>query len=337
MSAHLGRLRFHHQKSQSMLRSRGPHVTSITAMQPVRWLCSVASRDPSISSQPPVEPNENFHRVKLAPAPYGPMQIYNHQQGSSFNGVLVFQQDSEDSSEALQSILEVFVAGDVAFNTWMQLAPERQAARPMVHELLWAVLQQAQRCSSEPWALLHAAITEITDAVFVGRLYFGNPETGQVLWECDCRPSDGCYLSLQPGHPTGLKGKPSVRRPWATAAMARRAATVKADQHHHSGSPYLGASPRLSMQACVLIRPDDLEAVKLLKRALTLAVAEEDFEEAVRLRDHPWMQMSQDMARLRSMGRFTDARRVEAALRRQVEAVAQTTQLAFDAFHECLP
>ncbi|KAJ9510548.1 hypothetical protein QJQ45_016016 [Haematococcus lacustris] len=315
MSAHLGRLRFHHQKSPSMLRSRGPHVTSVTAMQPVRWVCSVASRDPSISSQPPLEPNDNFHRVKLAPAPYGPMQIYNHQQGSCFNGVLVFQQDSEDSPEDLQSILEVFVAGDVAFNTWMQLAPERQAARPMVHELLWAVLQQAQRCSSEPWALLHAAITEITDAVFVGRLYFGNPETGQVLWECDCRPSDGCYLSLQEALGDGSDGEAS--------------SNSKGRPHHHSSSPYLGASPRLSMQACVLIRPDDLEAVKLLKRALTLAVAEEDFEEAVRLRDHPWMQMSQDMARLRSMGRFTDARRVEVALRRQADAVDDAA--AFDA------
>ncbi|GFH19840.1 uncharacterized protein HaLaN_16861, partial [Haematococcus lacustris] len=123
----------------------------------------------------------------------------------------------------------------------------------------------------------------------------------------------------QPDHPRGPR-QPVSQEALGDGSDGEASSNSKGRPHHHSSSPYLGASPRLSMQACVLIRPDDLEAVKLLKRALTLAVAEEDFEEAVRLRDHPWMQMSQDMARLRSMGRFTDARRVEVALRRQVEA-----------------
>jgi hypothetical protein len=38
-------------------------------------------------------------------------------------------------------------------------------------------------------------------------------------------------------------------------------------------------------------RPDDPEAILLLKRELALAVKEEDYPTAARLRDHPWLQL----------------------------------------------
>ena len=35
----------------------------------------------------------------------------------------------------------------------------------------------------------------------MGRLFFGDPLTGQVYWDCDCRPSDGCFLSIKSNAP----------------------------------------------------------------------------------------------------------------------------------------
>lgn len=43
------------------------------------------------------------------------------------------------------------------------------------------------------------------------------------------------------------------------------------------------------------LRPDDPEPIKLLKRAMSVAVSEEDYPEAIRLRDHQWMQMYRDI------------------------------------------
>ncbi len=48
-----------------------------------------------------------------------------------------------------------------------------------------------------------------------------------------------------------------------------------------------------------LARPDDPDAVKLLKRQLLVAVAEENYREAARLRDHAWMHLYRDMHVLR--------------------------------------
>lgn len=40
------------------------------------------------------------------------------------------------------------------------------------------------------------AIVELRGMVYVGRLFFGHEDTGEVLWDCDCRPSDGFWLAL---------------------------------------------------------------------------------------------------------------------------------------------
>ena len=41
--------------------------------------------------------------------------------------------------------------------------------------------------------------------------------------------------------------------------------------------------------------PEELMAIKLLKRELEVAVSEENYKEATRIRDHPWMRMSSDI------------------------------------------
>lgn len=42
---------------------------------------------------------------------------------------------------------------------------------------------------------------------------------------------------------------------------------------------------------CFAFRPEDPEAIKLLKRQLHVAISEEDYGLAARLRDHPWMRI----------------------------------------------
>ena len=58
-------------------------------------------------------------------------------------------------------------------------------------------MQQAQSEDTRRWGLLRVAIVGLQNDVFVGRLFFGDPLTGRVHWDCDCRPSDGCVLSIK--------------------------------------------------------------------------------------------------------------------------------------------
>ena len=59
------------------------------------------------------------------------------------------------------------------------------------------VLQRGQEISRSDWKLLRMAIVELREFVFIGRLFFGKEDTGEVVWDCDCRPSDGAWLALK--------------------------------------------------------------------------------------------------------------------------------------------
>lgn len=43
------------------------------------------------------------------------------------------------------------------------------------------------------------------------------------------------------------------------------------------------------------LSPDSLPAIRLLMREMEVAVREEDYGEAARLRDHPWMRLAEDI------------------------------------------
>ena len=59
------------------------------------------------------------------------------------------------------------------------------------------MLQRGQEISKSDWKLLRMAIVELRGLVFIGRLFFGREDTGEVVWDCDCRPSDGAWLALK--------------------------------------------------------------------------------------------------------------------------------------------
>ena len=41
------------------------------------------------------------------------------------------------------------------------------------------------------------AIVELQNDIYLARMFFGDPETGTVLWDLDCRPSDATFLALR--------------------------------------------------------------------------------------------------------------------------------------------
>ena len=61
------------------------------------------------------------------------------------------------------------------------------------------VLQRGQDISKRDWKVLRVAIVELRDQTYIGRLFFGDADSGAVVWDCDCRPSDGCWIALKVG------------------------------------------------------------------------------------------------------------------------------------------
>lgn len=49
------------------------------------------------------------------------------------------------------------------------------------------------------------------------------------------------------------------------------------------------------------MNPETLPAIRLLMREMEVAIREEDYKEAARLRDHPWMRLADDINMHRSV------------------------------------
>lgn len=58
-------------------------------------------------------------------------------------------------------------------------------------------MQRGQDISKRDWRVLRVAIVELRNETYIGRLFFGDADSGNVVWDCDCRPSDGCWLALK--------------------------------------------------------------------------------------------------------------------------------------------
>lgn len=58
------------------------------------------------------------------------------------------------------------------------------------------MLERGQEISKRDWRVVRVAIVELRQQTYIGRLFFGD-DNGVVMWDCDCRPSDGCWLALK--------------------------------------------------------------------------------------------------------------------------------------------
>ena len=59
------------------------------------------------------------------------------------------------------------------------------------------VLERGQELSKREWKLIRVAIVEMRDSTYIGRIFFGDCESGESVYDMDCRPSDGLWLSLK--------------------------------------------------------------------------------------------------------------------------------------------
>ena len=91
--------------------------------------------------------------------------------------------------------LVLSVAGDTLAGI-ASLMQGRSADRPLSLDLLWSVLERGRELSRRDWRLQRVAIVALRGDAYIGRAFFGDA-SGQTAWDCDCRPSDGCWLSLK--------------------------------------------------------------------------------------------------------------------------------------------
>ena len=67
-------------------------------------------------------------------------------------------------------------------------------------------------------------------------------------------------------------------------------------------------------------REDDPEPVKRLKREMAVALSEEDYVSAARIRDHPFMKLAVKIIQEKLAGRESEAEALQAELQKIVQA-----------------
>lgn len=107
-----------------------------------------------------------------------------------FTGIMSLRKSSDlEKTTATTEIVEMFVAGDTAANLYMVLNSEksdprdnleRQMGSPVVHDVISNILLKVQAEDPRHWGLLKVAIVSLENDVFVGRMFFGDKETGKV-------------------------------------------------------------------------------------------------------------------------------------------------------------
>eukprot|EP00884_Botryococcus_braunii_P000107 jgi/Botrbrau1/10097/Bobra.20_2s0005.1 len=98
---------------------------------------------------------------------------------------------------AERDALAMVVSGDSLACICSLIQPEgRVNVRPLALDLLWQVLERGQAISKKEWKVVRVAVVALGDQTYIGRIFFGDSD-GNVVWDCDCRPSDGCWLALK--------------------------------------------------------------------------------------------------------------------------------------------
>jgi len=221
-------------------------------------------------------------------------------QDQMLAGFLLFQRECEGFIEEPDRGLVVAVGGD-SFQAIVLLLQGRQEARPLTLDLLWQVLQRGRDVSKRDWSVLRVAIVGLSDTAYLGRIFFGNKDTGEVAWDVDCRPSDATWLAIKCKAPMFIH-----RDVWATTAapldeLQDRAhgqmGRVQRELAVHRKPDVLvdaGNKIRNTIDVPTLLttlRRQDPEPLKRLKMELKVALHEEDYQAAIRIRDHPFIRL----------------------------------------------
>lgn len=223
-------------------------------------------------------------------------------QGASMHGFMLFQRENEEGHiEDPDRGLIVAIGGDTfnAISLLLQGGPT--SARPLTVDLLWSTLERGKEISKRDWTVVRVAITGLADSTFLGRIFFGDRLTGQVAWDVDCRPSDATWLAIKSGAPIYIhqsvwdtvSAPLEELRTQAQWQMARVQRDLKAMREGESVDLEQSTSLERLDVATVMttVWRTDPEPLKLLKMELRVALAEEDYNAAARIRDHPFMRL----------------------------------------------
>jgi len=198
-------------------------------------------------------------------------------------------------------------------------AQNKEPPRPMTLNLLLQLLDRGKELSMRDWHLLHVAIVELRESTFIGRLYFGDPTTNEITWDCDCRPSDGCWLALKRMCPLyvhksvwdecaqPLKVVFSVEQTRALLENMPQFAHVSQQLDEEGGDPLTS------------IRDADPVVIKRLKRQMAVAISEEDYTTAAKIRDHPYMTKYKMIHEHKQAGRFSEADDLKKDLEKEIK------------------
>ena len=280
-------------------------------------------------------PPRNFRALPLhATAQYTPFPFeerdYNkvrvqvvpgHDDRPDQGALLFLRDDTHRPTNSPLSVLEegmmVSVGGDT-YSALVYHSQGRAVARPLSVELLWAVLQRGQQQAGQEWDILRVAVVARSDSAFIGRIFFGARESGQVAFDVDCRPSDAVWLALQAGAPIFIHA--DVWRTNATSLLQLQVGAEGAGGEERFPALPVPPQPDL-LEHTTRVRGGDPELLKLLKRQLKVALQEEDYALASRIRDHPLMRL--DVAALTAVhnGEFRAAAKYRARLRREFATV----------------
>lgn len=250
---------------------------------------------------------------------------YVHHISHATSGFLILMRQSDDGSiDESDKALVVAVAGDTLSGITLLMQGIPAAPRPMSLDLLWSILERGHDISKKEWKLLKVAVTELRGDTYIGRLFFGDPANDAVRWDCDSRPSDAIWLSLKSACPIYIhklvwdaNATPLVELAGSggggggsshdTVSQSQPEYQSKGTQQQHPpkrggpGHPIQsnvivteleqGAhlDPLDPMSVMLQIQGSDPEVIKRLKMEFKVALKDENFEAAVRLRDHPFM------------------------------------------------
>jgi bifunctional DNase/RNase len=291
------------------------HVTGRPSLhsRPVRVKSSEPEANNTHDGRDFVFDPSDYILATFLPPPYGPIVMI---QGLE-QGIVSLSQEADPFPTESTEVLEIYIGGDTAFCI-AQLAEGFPSLRPMPLDIMQRMVEECFQTLYRKCTVLKVAIVGMNEDVFYGRLFFGDPATGEVLWDCDCRPSDACWLALKFRAPMYVH-----RAVWQEEArpmqectgykVVQQAAAQPSWPMGTGGSMWEGQAPAQfglpgglayaegSLQSAafgaptaadLLTEPEAWEEVRELKRQLDAAVRAEDYSAAIALRDHPVMALS---------------------------------------------
>eukprot|EP01023_Acetabularia_acetabulum_P025230 TRINITY_DN24173_c0_g2_i1.p2 TRINITY_DN24173_c0_g2~~TRINITY_DN24173_c0_g2_i1.p2 ORF type:complete len:337 (-),score=61.40 TRINITY_DN24173_c0_g2_i1:1859-2869(-) len=241
------------------------------------------------------------------------LKLYMEQQDTRdryAQGNLILTREGEDVAGGVTALI-MQVGGDTL--SCLNSAIQRNFGdRPMALDLLYSVLERGKEISSNHWGVLRVAVVELKSNVFHGRLFFGDTRTGKAMWDCDCRPSDGSWIAIKYNVPIYVH-----KQVWKECA--RQLSFNQSPEKKLDGS---GLEENIDPNDPFQVRTSDFEVIKLLKREMQVALNEENYAEAARIRDHPFLLIYMRMLESQNEGRVENANK----LRKQLEEMISESE-----------